>query len=75
LQEAQFRERGMVIETQHPSHGPVTQFGCPVKMSRFEFVLSRHAPLPGEHTAEVLREAGLDDAAIASLINPRAAPA
>jgi len=72
LQQAQFRERGMVIETHHPSYGAVTQLGCPIKMSRFDFAVSRHAPLPGEHTEDVLREAGVDDTTIASLMATQA---
>jgi crotonobetainyl-CoA:carnitine CoA-transferase CaiB-like acyl-CoA transferase len=51
----------------------VTQVAAPVKMSGFEFALRRHAPQPGEHTAEVLREAGFDEAAIDALIASRAA--
>ena len=31
------------------------------------FVVAREAPAQGEHTAEVLREAGYDDAAIVAL--------
>ena len=68
LADAHFRERGMVVDSVHPTYGPVTQVAMPVKMSGFEFRLRRHAPLPGEHTAEVLREAGFDAAAVEALI-------
>ena len=73
LADPHFRARGMVVESVHPAYGPVTQVAAPVKMSGFEFALRRHAPQPGEHTAEVLREAGFDDAEIDALIASRAA--
>jgi alpha-methylacyl-CoA racemase len=75
LADAHFRERGMVVESAHPTYGPVTQVASPVKMSGFEFALRRHAPRPGEHTAEVLREAGFDAAAVEALIAGGAAAA
>jgi alpha-methylacyl-CoA racemase len=75
LADAHFRERGMVVESVHPTYGPVTQVASPVKMSGFEFALRRHAPRPGEHTAEVLREAGFDAAAVEALIAGGAAAA
>jgi alpha-methylacyl-CoA racemase len=75
LADPQFRERGMVVESVHPTYGPVTQVASPVKMSGFEFALRRHAPRPGEHTAEVLREAGFDAATVEALIADGAAAA
>jgi alpha-methylacyl-CoA racemase len=75
MADAHFRERGMVVESVHPTYGPVTQVASPVKMSGFEFALRRHAPRPGEHTAEVLREAGFDAAAVEALIAGGAAAA
>lgn len=65
LHDPQFRARAMVVDSVHPHYGPVTQVACPVKMSRYEFALARHAPLPGEHTAELLREAGVGEDTIA----------
>ena len=75
LADPHFRARGMVIDSVHPSYGPVTQVAMPVKMSGFEFALQRHAPRPGEHTAEVLREAGFDTPAIEALMAGGAAAA
>ena len=65
LADPHFRARGMVVDSVHPSHGPVTQAACPIKMSGFAFELKRHAPRPGEHTVEVLVEAGCSDETIA----------
>lgn len=72
LHHEQFRARGMVLETEHPTYGPVTQAACPVRMSDFEFALRRHAPLQGENTDEVLREAGLGEGEIGALRESRA---
>jgi crotonobetainyl-CoA:carnitine CoA-transferase CaiB-like acyl-CoA transferase len=68
LADPHLRARGMVVDSVHPVIGALTLVACPVKMSRFEFGLQRHAPQPGEHTVELLREAGCDDAAIAALL-------
>jgi crotonobetainyl-CoA:carnitine CoA-transferase CaiB-like acyl-CoA transferase len=57
----QVRARGMVVEIDHPTQGPVRMPGPPVKMSETPPTVSRRAPLLGEHTREVLREAGCTD--------------
>ncbi|MFC3609357.1 CaiB/BaiF CoA transferase family protein [Stutzerimonas tarimensis] len=59
--------RGMVVRTHHPHYGEMVQAACPVKMSGFEFSVNRHAPLPGEHTDEVLIEAGYSQSEVSSL--------
>ena len=41
------------------------QYAPPFKVSGHAFRVTRDAPAQGEHSAEVLREAGYDDAAIA----------
>ena len=61
----QVRARGMVVELEHPTQGTVRMPGPPVKMSETPPCVSRRAPLLGEHTREVLREAGCTDAEIA----------
>jgi len=66
LADPHFRARGMVFESVHPSVGAITQVASPVKMSRHAFALRRHAPRPGEHTAELLREAGCSAETIAA---------
>jgi alpha-methylacyl-CoA racemase len=62
------REREMVVELEQPRLGTVRQLGVPVKLSRTPGVVERPAPALGEHTEEVLREAGLDADAVAALV-------
>ena len=66
LADPHFRARGRVVDCVHPTIGALTQVACPVKMTRYGFELRRHAPLPGEHTVELLREAGCSDVTIAA---------
>jgi len=51
----------------HPTEGRVRLVGIPSRWSRSRLAIRRHPPGLGENTAEVLREIGLNDAAIARL--------
>ncbi len=62
LDNAQLRARAMVVEADG-----LTQSAPPYKLSGFEFAIARSAPAPGEHSEEVLREAGYSAADIARL--------
>lgn len=59
LDDPQIRARGMVLRD-----GNVLQLAPPLKMSEYEFEVQRAAPAPGEHSEQILREAGYGDAAI-----------
>jgi alpha-methylacyl-CoA racemase len=52
------REREMVISYEQPEFGEIKQLGFPIKLSRTPASVERPAPALGEHTAEVLTEAG-----------------
>jgi crotonobetainyl-CoA:carnitine CoA-transferase CaiB-like acyl-CoA transferase len=52
------REREMVISYEQPEYGEVKQLGFPIKLSRTPADVHRPAPALGEHTVEVLTEAG-----------------
>jgi alpha-methylacyl-CoA racemase len=62
------REREMVVELEQPLLGTVRQLGVPVKLSRTPGAATRPAPGLGEHTEEVLGEAGLGAEEIAALV-------
>jgi len=61
------KERGTVVKADHPSEGEVTQFAFPYKSSEFDPTIERDAPMLGEHTEEVLMDAGYSTEQIASL--------
>jgi alpha-methylacyl-CoA racemase len=67
------RAREMVVELEQPRLGTVRQLGFPVKMSRTPADPSRPAPAFGEHTDEVLREAGYSAKEIAAMKDAGAA--
>jgi alpha-methylacyl-CoA racemase len=52
------REREMVISYEQPEMGEVKQLGFPIKLSRTPARIERPAPALGEHTVDLLLEAG-----------------
>ncbi|HLS56744.1 MAG TPA: CoA transferase [Zeimonas sp.] len=62
------RETGFLGDTLHPSEGPIASIANPTEWSETPPVMRRHAPRLGEHTIEVLRETGLDEATIEGLV-------
>jgi len=59
--------RDMIVETEHPTAGPVKALGLPVKFSDSPGGGLRPAPLYGQHTREVLLEHGFAAADIDAL--------
>ena len=66
---------GYFREVEHPSEGRIRTMAVPSEWSESPPEYRRHAPRLGEHTREVLREAGLADAAIEQMIESGAARA
>jgi crotonobetainyl-CoA:carnitine CoA-transferase CaiB-like acyl-CoA transferase len=64
LADPQAIARDMVVTVEHSTLGPVKTLGLPVKFSATPGKVATGAPLYGEHTREVLREHGFDDAQI-----------
>ncbi|MSQ88277.1 MAG: CoA transferase [Betaproteobacteria bacterium] len=62
-------------EVEHPSEGRIRSMAVPSEWSESAPEYRHHAPRLGEHTREVLREAGLADAAIEQMIASGAARA
>jgi len=63
----QAQARNMVMEMEHPVEGTIRQLGFPVKLHGTPQQLRRAPPLLGQHTEEIMREAGCDAAAIERL--------
>ncbi|HEU4430454.1 MAG TPA: CoA transferase [Myxococcota bacterium] len=59
--------REMLVSLRHPELGTFRTTGLPVKLSDTPGAIARRPPLHGEHTREVLREAGFADAEIEAL--------
>lgn len=68
-------ERGLFVDLPHPILGTVRAIGSPLHLSDTPPVMRRAAPLLGEHTREVLREAGLSEPEIDRLLAAGAAGA
>lgn len=68
LADPQVAHNGTFVEYDHATEGPVKAPGFPIRFSRTPSVVERGAPLTGEHSREILAEAGFDDAAIERLL-------
>jgi len=53
---------GLLETRQHPTEGPIREIRPPARFSATPLALRRHAPSLGEHTVEVLLEAGFTSA-------------
>jgi crotonobetainyl-CoA:carnitine CoA-transferase CaiB-like acyl-CoA transferase len=61
------RARGMIAELEHPEYGRIPQVGVAPKFSATPGRVRTPAPKAGQHTEEVLREAGFSTEEIARL--------
>jgi crotonobetainyl-CoA:carnitine CoA-transferase CaiB-like acyl-CoA transferase len=58
----------LFAEMDHPSEGRIRVVNSPVRFSKSPSEISRPAPLLGQHSREILREAGVPEKDIAALI-------
>jgi crotonobetainyl-CoA:carnitine CoA-transferase CaiB-like acyl-CoA transferase len=68
VEDAQIRHNGTFVEYDHPTEGHVKTPGFPIRFSKTPSKVERGAPLSGQHTREVLQEAGYDTARIDALL-------
>lgn len=64
----QLAANGMLAQVEHPVHGTIRMPGFPVDSAQANAQPHRAAPSCGEHTRQVLRESGFDDAEIGTLL-------
>jgi formyl-CoA transferase len=62
------RENGCLVEVDHPEFGKFTSVAPPFQISGFRLTGETPAPGLSQHTAEVLREAGVAEDAIALIV-------
>ena len=67
------KQVGMLQDLQHPSEGAIRSPAPIGSYSKTPLSIRRNAPRLGEHTQEILREAGLPSATISSLLESGAA--
>ncbi|GIW56826.1 MAG: formyl-CoA transferase [Nitrospiraceae bacterium] len=68
FEDEHFRGRGFWARIQHPELGEVEFPGRPFIMGKGGWELRRPAPLLGQHTREVLQEAGVDAATVEQVL-------
>jgi len=68
MDDPHLREVGFFRKVRHPTEGDIVSMAVTSRWSRSSPVNSRLAPLLGEHTHEILSEAGFPDSEISSLV-------
>ena len=68
LEDKHLKAIGLFEQIEHPSEGRLLAMQPPGEWSQAKPAISRHAPLLGEHSVEVLREAGYDQGGIDQLM-------
>jgi crotonobetainyl-CoA:carnitine CoA-transferase CaiB-like acyl-CoA transferase len=74
MDDPQLTATAFFTTTEHPTEGTVRTMRTPTRWSRSPQTTSTPAPRLGEHTADVLREAGVDEAQIAAILARDNAP-
>lgn len=69
--DAHWKDRGMILEKDHPKFGPILQFGSPFHFSKTPFQYRTDPPEHGEHTFEILNKLGFSEDKIAEFKKDR----
>jgi crotonobetainyl-CoA:carnitine CoA-transferase CaiB-like acyl-CoA transferase len=69
LSDPQVQHRRMVYDIEHPKIGPMKTLGLPLKSNGDLTQIRKPAPLHGQHTEEILREAGYSESQVRGLVN------
>ena len=67
VDDPQIKHRRMIVDAEHPTHGRVRQIGIAIKLSDTPGTIRSAAPMPSEHTEDVLKDLGMTAAEIAEL--------
>ena len=67
VKDPQILARNMIAEVEHPIIGPMKMIAPPTKFSNMDYSIRSPAPWVGQHTSEILDEAGLSGEQIAKL--------
>jgi len=68
----EMQELGLVVKQQHPKLGRFEQFGVTIDFSSTPQHIQGPAPVVGQHTREIMREHGYDDADVDKLVESKA---
>jgi len=68
VEDEQIKHNGTFVEYDHPTEGHVKTPGFPIRFSKTPSTVHRGAPVVGQHSRDVLIEAGYDDAQIEALL-------
>lgn len=68
VNDPQIAHNGTMVEYDHPTEGRVKTPGFPYKFSKTPAAVDRGAPLAGQHTREILKAAGYEEARIDAMI-------
>lgn len=68
VEDEQIKHNGTFVEYDHPTEGHVKTPGFPIRFSKTPSKVERGAPVTGQHSRDVLLEAGYDDATIERLL-------